>query len=134
MRRILYHIVDGTILILCLPFYAVAIPAVIICELAVVRLRKVRRGKIRVHWPAPDVREDLRVVDLRRLGEGLVGVRRRRWNVLYHCRDEMPPPSFSDQVESCTVAEFWLGPNRLTRRRRRVMYLVSEVAGPADRR
>ena len=112
MGRALYKFVDTTIFILCLPFYAVAVPAWLLIEFTVPRVRNVRLGKVLQRWQRPDVREELRVVDVSRLDEGLVGVQRRVWNVLY---GESPPP-FPEAVEYCTVGEFWFGNLRLLRR------------------
>ena len=75
--RAAYAVVDNAVLILCLPFYAVALPLIAMYEVVAPRVRKVRLGLEVCHWQAPDVREDLRVVDVSRLGEGVVGVRRR---------------------------------------------------------
>jgi hypothetical protein len=105
MRRLLYKIVDSVILLLCLPFYAVAVPLIALHQFIVLRVCWVRPGQDVTHWPKPDVREDLRVVDVSRIGEGLVGVQRRTWNVLY---DRTPPP-YSQAVQYCTLAEFWFG-------------------------
>ena len=115
MCRVLYKIVDTVILILCLPFYAVAVPVLALYEVIVPRVRRVRVGLEVCHWPAPDVREDLLVVDVSWLNKGLVGVRRRVWNVLY-ARGAAPPP-YPEAVEYCTVSDFWLGPARLLKRR-----------------
>lgn len=116
MRRqigsILYRIIDTGIFILCLPFYAVAIPLIALHDRAVIRFRKVRLGLEITHWPACDQREDLRVVDVSRLGEGLVGVQRREWNVLHQHRLSLPEPPFSNSVEFCNIRRFWLGSDR----------------------
>ncbi len=109
---ILYRIIDTGIFILCLPFYAVAIPLIALHDRAVIRFRKVRMGMEITHWPACDQREDLRVVDISRLGEGLVGVQRREWNVLHHHRRSLPEPPFYDVVEYCSIRRFWLGSDR----------------------
>lgn len=42
-----------------------------------------------------DVREDVQIVDLSRLGENLVGVKRRRYGVLRPTE----PPAFPNEVE-----------------------------------
>jgi hypothetical protein len=107
-----YKLVDAIILIICLPLYAVLVPVRLLFEFIVPRVRKVRLGKVVVHWPRPDVREELRVVDVSRLGEGLVGVQRRAWDVRYG-----KAPAFPEAVEYCTVSEFWFGSLRLLRQR-----------------
>jgi hypothetical protein len=58
--------------------------------------RRLYPGKVLVRRPAKDVREDVLVVDLSRLGEDLVGVRRRRYGV-YGLND--PPPEYPAEVE-----------------------------------
>jgi hypothetical protein len=115
MGRVLYKLVDTVIVILCLPFYAVFASLRIPYELIVPRVRKVRLGAERQRWQKPDVREELRVVDVSRLPDGRVGVQRRVWNVLY---GEAPPP-FPEQIEYCSVSEFWFGNVRLLQLLRR---------------
>jgi hypothetical protein len=61
--------------------------------------RRLHVGREVVRWPAKDLREDLLIADLSRLGEGLVGVRRRRYGVY---RLVGPPPPYPEQVE-------WIG-------------------------
>ena len=109
---ILYRVVDTGIFVLCLPFYPVAILLIALQDWAVPRFGKVRLGLEITHWPACDQREDLRVVDISRLGEGLVGVQRREWNVLHHHRLNLPHPPFCDAVEFCSTRRFWLGSDR----------------------
>lgn len=98
-------IVDTMILIICLPFYAVVIPAIALHGAIIIR-RRIRLGHEVSHWPALDIREDLRVVDVSRVANGQVGVQRRVWNVM---RFEGPPPPYPETVEYCTIREFWLG-------------------------
>jgi hypothetical protein len=102
MRR-LSTLVDVPILVLCLPFYAVAIPAM--------RLVDWRRARRPIHvgleinsWYARDIREDRVAIDLSRLSEGLVGVKRRRWCVLRYVG---PPPPYPDRVQYISRREFW---------------------------
>jgi hypothetical protein len=114
MGRVLYKLADTLIFIICLPFYAVAVPLILLYEFTVPRVRAVRLGQELRRWRRPDVREELRVVDLSRLDEGLVGVQRRVWNVLYG----ESAPAYPAEVEYCTVGEFWLGRHRLLRRGR----------------
>ncbi len=52
--------------------------------------RRLYPGKVLVRWPRKDLREDVEVVDLSRLDENLVGVRRRQYS-LYRPLD--PPPA-----------------------------------------
>jgi hypothetical protein len=112
MGRFLYKLVDTVIVILCLPFYAVATPLMLLYEFTIPRVRTVRPGQVLQRWQRPDVREELRVVDVSRLDQGIVGVQRRVWNVLYG----ESPPAFPEAVEYCKVSEFWFGSLRLLRR------------------
>ncbi len=78
----IYKIIDTAVFIICIPFYAIAIPLILLSNAMKLR-RKVYIGLEVTHWRTPDHREDLRVVDLSRLEEGLVGVHSRSWNVLH---------------------------------------------------
>jgi hypothetical protein len=109
MGRLLYKIVDTVILVLCLPFYAVVVPLFAIHQAIAIRTREVRPGQQIRRWSRPDVQEELRVVDVSRLDDGLVGVQRRSWNVLYGETE----PAFPESVEFCTLCEFWFGSTRL---------------------
>jgi hypothetical protein len=111
MGRMLYKFVDTLILVLCVPFYAVAAPLMAVYEIITVRVRKICLGLEVRRWSRPDVQEELRVVDVSRLNDGLVGVQRRTWNVLY---GETRPP-YPDSFEYCTISEFWFGSSRLLR-------------------
>ena len=112
MGRLVYKIVDTVILILCLPFYAVFVPLIAAHQAIAVRTREVRLGRQIRRWSKPDIQEELRVVYTSRLADGLVGVQRRTWNVLY---GESEPP-FPDSVEFCTTGAFWFGSSQLFRR------------------
>ena len=105
--RLLYRIVDTAIVVICLPAYAVLLPLAAAHAWVAPRLRRVRMGMEVSHWPAHDQREDLCVVDISRLSDHLVGVRRRTWNVLH--RRGLPPPPYDDAVEFWPVADFRLG-------------------------
>ena len=109
MGRLLYKIVDATIVVLCLPFYAIVLPLIAAHQAIAVRTREVRLGQQVRRWSRPDVEEELRVVDVSRLEDGLVGVQRRTWNVLYGEKE----PAFPDVVEFCTLGDFWFGSSRL---------------------
>lgn len=109
MGRILYKIVDTVIFVLCLPFYAVIVPLIAVHQAIAVRTREVRLGQQVRRWSRPDVLEELRVVDVSRMGDGLVGVQRRTWNVLYGEKE----PAFLDAAEFCTLGDFWFGSSRL---------------------
>ena len=111
MGRVFHKIVDTVVLIFCLPLYAVVVPLMMSYQFIVPRVRHVRIGHQQCRWQKPDVREELRVVDISRLDLGLVGVQRRIWNVLYH---QIAPP-FPESVEYCTLSEFWFGNSRLLR-------------------
>lgn len=54
-----------------------------------------------VRWPAKDLREDVLVVDVSRLTEDQVGVRRRRNGVFGRVG---PPPAYPDEVEFVELA------------------------------
>lgn len=107
--RILYKIADTVIVILCLPFYAVLFPLALLYEVISVRVRKVYLGLHVQHWYARNIREEFRVVDVSRLMEGFVGVQRR----MRACGDA--PPPFPENIEYCSLREFWLGRSRLLR-------------------
>lgn len=109
MGRLLYKIVDTVILVLCLPFYAVVVPLLATHQAIAIRTREVRLGHQVRRWSRPDVQEELRVVDVSRLEDGLVGIQRRTWNVLYG----ETTPAFPESVEFCTLGEFWFGSTRL---------------------
>lgn len=99
----LYRVVDAVVVIVCLPFYAVGTPLILLDEWFRQR-RKVRVGLEVTHWPLKDVREDFLVVDVSRVAEGLVGVRRRRWGLLG--RASAPP--YDSAVEFIPVPRFWV--------------------------
>ena len=58
----LYRVVDTVVVIVCLPFYAVVTPLILVDQWFRQR-RKVRVGVEVTHWPLRDVREDFLVVD-----------------------------------------------------------------------
>jgi hypothetical protein len=106
-ERILYNLFDVIIIILCLPFYAVVVPIRVLYEMIIVRVSKIRPGAEISHWINRERRQELLVVDISRIDDGVVGVRRR-----VYWRNSKPPP-FDDAIEYCTISEFWFGPNRL---------------------
>jgi|GEM_PF-5730963 len=97
-----YVAVDRLIVLLCLPFYLIAMPLLYLHQRIKLR-RKVRVGLEVTHWPVRDLREDYQVVDTSRIPEQLVGIRRRQWDP----RSPSAPP-FSDDVEYIPVARFWV--------------------------
>lgn len=105
MGRILYRIIDGVVLTFCLPFYLVVIPIALLYQLCKPRICKLRPGQIVRRWQRPDVLEELRVIDVSRLDQGVVGFQQRSWNVL---RGESAP-DFPETVEHCSLGEFWFG-------------------------
>jgi len=107
MGRKLYHFVDTVIFLICVPFYLVVIPLMLIGEYFAQR-RKVHLDLEITHMIALDVREDYWVVDVSRIVEGLVGIRRRTWFV--QSRDK---PAYPEEVEFIPVKRFWV-PNPLT--------------------
>jgi hypothetical protein len=50
-------------------------------------------GKEIIHWPAKGIREDIVVVDLSRIADELIGVKRRPYGM----------PEFPDGTEYCSV-------------------------------
>lgn len=99
----LHVITEFTILAICLPLFAFLVPGVWIYE-RLLLFRTIRVGTIVSHHPALDMREDRVVVDVSRLGEGLVGIKRRRQGML----GTPPPSAWSEAVEFITVKEFWV--------------------------
>ncbi len=63
--------------------------------------RGLREGKVIVRWPAMDLREDVCIVDLSRIAQDEVGVKRRRYCVLHRTT---PPPEYGD-LEYVTLRE-----------------------------
>ncbi|MBC7772707.1 MAG: hypothetical protein H7210_09460 [Pyrinomonadaceae bacterium] len=114
MLKVLYTIVDTLILLICLPFYAIAVPALLLWEWVLQR-RSVRLGMETTHWPGFDLREDSIVVDVSRVDEGLVGIRRRRWGVY----GGGPMPPYPDTVEYISLRSFWVPSPLLSRVRTR---------------
>ena len=102
MARI-YLVVDSAVLIVCLPFYAVTLPLMWVEEWLRQR-RKVRVGLEVTHWPYHDLREDYVVVDVSRLDERLVGIRRRIWDML----GGKSAPPYTDAVDFIPIARFWV--------------------------
>lgn len=107
MWRIVGKIVEALVVATCLPIYAVAAPAIFVHEFFLQR-RRVRLNQEITHWPVPDVRNDLLVVDISRADEGLVGVRHRRWNVLHRHHTRAPIPDYSPEVHFISIARFWV--------------------------
>jgi hypothetical protein len=119
MGSFLYKAVDGTIVFLCLPFYAVAIPLLYLIEWFEQR-RPVRLGLEVVHWPACDVRTDYLVVDVSRVSDGLVGIRQRTWGMFGDLPSQIEAPSqreepsnlealpHAEAIEFIPIARFWV--------------------------
>jgi hypothetical protein len=97
-------IIEAFVVILCLPFYAVMAPLIILIEW-VSQKRTIGVGREVTHWPAKDLREDYIAVDVSRAAEGLVGIRRRRYGVLHR---EGPPPSYGESVVYIPIPRFWV--------------------------
>jgi hypothetical protein len=74
--------------------------------LAWLKRRLLREGRIIVRWPSLDVREDVLVVDLSRLSQNLVGVKRRVYGVY---RRKCPPPDFPSEIEWMSFRRVWWG-------------------------
>jgi hypothetical protein len=66
--------------------------------------RRLREGLVITGWLAPDYRQDVLIVDLARLGEDVVGVKRRRYGV---CLRAEPPPDFPEKTEYLKVDDLW---------------------------
>jgi hypothetical protein len=111
MGRILYYTLDTLIVLICIPFYLVAIPLMMLYQYFSQR-RKVYLNLEITHWPARDLREDYLIVDVSRIEEGLVGIRKRCWCVM---RSGRAKPPYSDEVEFISVKKFWV-PNPFTLR------------------
>ena len=62
----------------------------------------IKEGKVITKWPAKDLREDILVVDISRLKENIVGVKRRKYCV--YKRTE-PVPDYSDEIENININE-----------------------------
>jgi len=69
-----------------------------------IRKHFVREGKVIVGWPAKDLREDKLIVDLSKLSQNLVGIRRRRYGVLHRTK---PPPEYGTDVEFVPLNRLW---------------------------
>ena len=69
-----------------------------------IRKKRIREGKVIVTWPKRDLREDRLVVDLSRLDQNLVGIRRRRYGVLHRTK---PPPDYRDDIEFVPLKKLW---------------------------
>ena len=104
MKGKLYKLVDTIIVVLCLPFYLIAIPVLFLYQWLLQR-RGVRLGLEVTHWPAKGIREDCLVVDVSRVGEGIVGIRRRRWGVF---GSGGSPPPYPDAVEYIRINRYWV--------------------------
>lgn len=98
-----YRVVDTIVVVLCIPFYVVVTPLILLHEWWSQR-RPVRLGLEITHWPARDLREDYLVADVSRTAEGLVGIRRRCFGTLG--ATEVPP--YPEEVENIPVARFWV--------------------------
>lgn len=98
-----YRVSDMIIVVLCIPFYVVVIPLIRLHEWWS-RRRSVRLGLEITHWPAHDRREDYLVADVSRVREGLVGIRRRTFNV----RDVAERPPYPAEIEYIPVPRFWV--------------------------
>lgn len=97
------RVVDTIVVVLCIPFYVVVTPLILLHEWWQQR-RSVRLGLEITHWPAHDLREDDLVADVSRVSEGLVGIRRRTFDV----REVTELPSYSAEIEYIPVQKFWV--------------------------
>ena len=62
----------------------------------------IKEGKVITKWPAKDLREDILIVDISRLKENIVGVKRRKYGV--YKRTESVP-GYSDEIENININE-----------------------------
>ena len=99
-----YNVVDTLVFVLCLPFYAIFVPILLI-EQWLRQKRRVRLGLEVTHWPARDVREDYLVVDVSRMDEGLVGIRRRLFSPLWK---RGSPPPYDEEIVYIRRERFWV--------------------------
>jgi hypothetical protein len=100
-------VVELVVVVLCIPFYLVAPPLILLSEWFAQR-RRVRLGLEVSHSTYRDVSDDFLVVDVSRVDEGLVGIRRRHWNTLIAFRTGSPPPPYGETVEFIPIARFWV--------------------------
>lgn len=105
VRRALWRGVDFVVVVLCLPFCMVALPAARAHQW-LARRRPIRTGQEVTHWIAPDVRLDYLAVDESRIHEGLVGIRFRCVNVLWLGSHKVP--EYEDRVVYINTSQFWL--------------------------
>lgn len=111
----LYTVVDTLVVILCLPFYAVLFPCVAVYQFAAVKRRLIHVGTTATHLSGLEIKKELRVVDVSRLSQGVVGYQKR--DVFLRDREIVRP--FSDEIEYCTRGEFWFGDGYLLGSRKR---------------
>lgn len=75
-----------------------------------------RAGKVVTNFIARDIRRDVEVIDDSRILEGVLIVRTRTWNVLYHLKNIQQKPEFGEPREVAINAlwdwsgESWGGP------------------------
>jgi hypothetical protein len=63
-------------------------------------------GKIVTRFIAPDIRRDVDVVDTSEIESGVITVRTRTWNVLYHIKEIKEKPPFGD-VRRIEIRDLW---------------------------
>jgi hypothetical protein len=68
--------------------------------------RKYRPGRVISRFLAPDVRQDVEVVDVSRIESGTISARVRTWNVLYTAKGLARQPPFSD-IREIEIKNLW---------------------------
>jgi hypothetical protein len=111
-----YKVVDALILVICLPFYAVALLVMVIGKLVprpiVEKLRNwrhrrtLREGRVVSQFIACDVRRDILVVSAARIDEGIITGRVRTTNVLYLSKGLVREPEF-EEARELRIDEMW---------------------------
>lgn len=99
----LYRVVDTVVVIVCLPFYAVVAPLMLLGEWFRQR-RKVRVGLEVTHWPLMDVREDFLI------SRCLASRRGVRWHPPSQVGSAWPRKRapYDSAVEFIPVPRFWV--------------------------
>jgi hypothetical protein len=68
--------------------------------------RRYRPGCVVTRFLAPDIRQDVEVVDVAQIESGVISARTRTWNVLYAVRGVEPEAAFGD-VREVQIEELW---------------------------
>lgn len=104
-RSLLLNLIDVAVRKLCAPLYIVFLPGAWIYE-HLLPLRKIDVGLTAYHKLGKGFRDEYLVTDVSLLSDGLVGIRKRRRNLL----GPLAPPPWSENVDFVTVDNFWHPP------------------------